>query len=731
MAANVPRPGPANLGPNAGLDEWLEEAKQCHYLPERAMKELCEKVKEILMEESNIQPVCTPVTVCGDIHGQFYDLLELFRVAGGMPGETDVQAPKSMTAVITSEDIEPPTEITNPKLRKKLKSPGGGAGSGDADEDDDGEEEQQGGNDVPAVNTVTSSQSAETRFVFLGDYVDRGYFSLEAFTLLMCLKAKYPDRIVLVRGNHESRQITQVYGFYEECQQKYGNASVWKACCHVFDFLVLAAIVDGELLCVHGGLSPEIRTIDQIRVVARAQEIPHEGAFCDLVWSDPDDIDTWAVSPRGAGWLFGDKVATEFNHVNGLKLIARAHQLVNEGYKSHRKPKPRSRPINPIAAAIQSWIPAALPLLESGDQDLRNESLINSAPKRFTIYEPLALLPTGSFTSEAWTSILRTCDEAASSSLWQSILQEISKAGQGVVTHLAVNEGIPLHKDGEDNENVRRSPSGLRMLFGDFGSWEGVGENPTKGDFENAFWVGTKQNGIFQTWAPRWTMFSRGNVKEKARVLGFKRPLAKGRERQEEDSSWAVDLYAGIGYFVFSYAALGMRVLCWEINPWSVEGLRRGALANKWSVKVIEGDDLLLPVEQLLAGGEKIVVFLESNEKAQGRIGEIQETGLARNIEHVNCGFLPTSEPVWKSAWEVTKLAPEAWLHLHENVGINDIEHRRGSIQGAFETWAVSGASSRTPKVEHVEQVKTFAPGVWHCVFDVRIIGGSISNNGT
>lgn len=147
------------------------------------------------------------------------------------------------------------------------------------------------------------------------------------------MPARYPDRIVLVRGNHESRQITQVYGFYEECQTKYGNASVWKACCQVFDFLVLAAIVDGTVLCVHGGLSPEIRTIDQIRVVARAQEIPHEGAFCDLVWSDPEDIDTWAVSPRGAGWLFGDKVATEFNHVNGLKTIARAHQLVNEGYK--------------------------------------------------------------------------------------------------------------------------------------------------------------------------------------------------------------------------------------------------------------------------------------------------------------------------------------------------------------------------------------------------------------
>ncbi|OAA70357.1 serine/threonine-protein phosphatase ppe1 [Cordyceps fumosorosea ARSEF 2679] len=355
MTSSVPRPGPANLSPNAGLDEWLEEAKQCHYLPERAMKELCEKVKEILMEESNIQPVCTPVTVCGDIHGQFYDLLELFRVAGGMPGENDVQAPTTSTAVITSEDIEPP-EITNPKLLKKLKSSGDDATGNDDSENADPVTEAAAGS-ADANSTISSSQSAQTRFIFLGDFVDRGYFSLETFTLLMCLKAKsvtpvfapplrdsswlislryrYPERIVLVRGNHESRQITQVYGFYEECQKKYGNASVWKACCHVFDFLVLAAIVDGEVLCVHGGLSPEIRTIDQIRVVARAQEIPHEGAFCDLVWSDPEDVETWAISPRGAGWLFGDKVATEFNHVNGLKLIARAHQLVNEGFKYH------------------------------------------------------------------------------------------------------------------------------------------------------------------------------------------------------------------------------------------------------------------------------------------------------------------------------------------------------------------------------------------------------------
>ncbi|KAK6349531.1 hypothetical protein TWF696_005816 [Orbilia brochopaga] len=260
--------GPMSVGEGSsssggGPDEWLEMAKKCKYLPESDMKRLCELVKECLMEESNIQPVKSPVTVCGDIHGQFYDLMELFKVGGGFP---------------------------------------------------------------PDIN-----------YVFLGDFVDRGYFSLETFTLLMCLKAKYPSHITLVRGNHESRQITQVYGFYEECQTKYGNASVWKSCCQVFDFLALAAIIDGKVLCVHGGLSPEIRTLDQIRVVARAQEIPHEGAFCDLVWSDPEDVDTWAVSPRGAGWLFGDKVASEFNHVNNLTLISRAHQLVNEGYKYHFK----------------------------------------------------------------------------------------------------------------------------------------------------------------------------------------------------------------------------------------------------------------------------------------------------------------------------------------------------------------------------------------------------------
>ncbi|QPG74140.1 sporulation-induced protein [Brettanomyces nanus] len=248
-----------------GPDQWLEDIKNCKYLPESDMKILCEKVKDLLMEESNIQPVKSPVTVCGDIHGQFHDLLELFKIAGGFPSDSNLS----------------------------------------------------------------------TNYIFLGDYVDRGYFSLETFTLMMILKVKFSQHITLVRGNHESRQITQVYGFYEECLTKYGSTMVWKYCCQVFDFLTLSAIIDGRILCIHGGLSPEIRMLDQIRVLSRAQEVPHEGGFCDLVWSDPDNVDTWAISPRGAGWLFGAKVAREFNHINNLQLIARAHQLVMEGFRYH------------------------------------------------------------------------------------------------------------------------------------------------------------------------------------------------------------------------------------------------------------------------------------------------------------------------------------------------------------------------------------------------------------
>ena len=220
MAPKVPQPGPARLTSNADLDEWLDQAKKNKYLPERVMKQLFELCKELLMEESNTQPVSTPVTVCGDIHGQFYDLLELFRVAGGMPGEENMAAATGEDAAppkrkgISADDIEPPTEITDPKLKKKIKmrmqkvdewpmegSEGENGSGGELtteDEDDDvNDEEERRGRSRTVEREMGDSKEGHQglpgnqNFIFMGDFVDRGYFSLETLTLLLCLKARY------------------------------------------------------------------------------------------------------------------------------------------------------------------------------------------------------------------------------------------------------------------------------------------------------------------------------------------------------------------------------------------------------------------------------------------------------------------------------------------------------------------------------------------------------------
>lgn len=176
---------------------------------------------------------------------------------------------------------------------------------------------------------------ANNRYIMIGDFVDRGYNSVETITLLFLYKLKYPDRLVLLRGNHESRNITYMYGFYDEIGKKYGNYNPWYYFNEVFDYLPLAAIIEGSLFCVHGGLSPKIATIDLMRSIQRNVEIPSSGPLCDLMWSDPEDIDTWKKNSRGAGWLFGAKVVKEFQQFNNVDMIFRAHQLVKEGYKKH------------------------------------------------------------------------------------------------------------------------------------------------------------------------------------------------------------------------------------------------------------------------------------------------------------------------------------------------------------------------------------------------------------
>ncbi|CAH1389888.1 unnamed protein product [Nezara viridula] len=177
-----------------------------------------------------------------------------------------------------------------------------------------------------------------TTFLFLGDYVDRGYHSVETYLLLLCLKVSYPQRITLLRGNHESEEITQVYGFYDECLHKYGNILVWKYCLNTFNILPIGAVIDNRLMCVHGGLSPDLIKVDEIYKIERNMDVPHDGIFCDILWSDPDDQRKgWNVSPRGAGYLYGPDVVDKFRHDNNLDYIIRAHQLVLEGYKWHFK----------------------------------------------------------------------------------------------------------------------------------------------------------------------------------------------------------------------------------------------------------------------------------------------------------------------------------------------------------------------------------------------------------
>jgi len=241
----------------ADYDKWIEQLYQCKHLSEEQVTGLCEAAQEILITEANVQPVRCPVTVSGDIHGQFYDLMELFRIGGKPP---------------------------------------------------------------------------YTNYLFMGDYVDRGYYSVECITILVTLKVRYKERIHMTRGNHESRQITQVYGFYDECLRKYGNSKVWKCFTDLFDYFPLTSVVENQIFSLHGGLSPQIDTLDHIMGLDRVQEVPHEGPMCDLLWSDPDDRCGWGISPRGAGYTFGQDLSEQFSHTNGLTLISRAHQLVMEGY---------------------------------------------------------------------------------------------------------------------------------------------------------------------------------------------------------------------------------------------------------------------------------------------------------------------------------------------------------------------------------------------------------------
>ncbi|KAJ0115808.1 hypothetical protein N8I77_012866 [Diaporthe amygdali] len=170
-------------------------------------------------------------------------------------------------------------------------------------------------------------------FLFLGDYVDRGKQSLETILLLLCYKLKFPENFFLLRGNHECANVTRVYGFYDECKRRC-NVKIWKTFIDTFNTLPIAAIVAGKIFCVHGGLSPALRDMDDIRNIARPTDVPDYGLLNDLLWSDPADMDAdWEANERGVSYCFGKKVITDFLTTHDFDLVCRAHMVVEDGYE--------------------------------------------------------------------------------------------------------------------------------------------------------------------------------------------------------------------------------------------------------------------------------------------------------------------------------------------------------------------------------------------------------------
>lgn len=364
------------------------------------------------------------------------------------------------------------------------------------------------------------------------------------------------------------------------------------------------------------------------------------------------------------------------------------------------------------------------------------QHIIASVTPSYVIYKPMLVLPVTNVTRSEWYELLLMLREDSQNA--RPFFTAL--ASRFDVTHIAINAPIPALRSGDSSDttedNLIRSPTNLTPLLGDFGPLLPPYPHhvPFQADFDSAFWVSTRQNGIKQVWAPRYTMFSNGNVTEKARIL--KLPTVKQSVEQGKltgTGCTAVDLFSGVGYFAFSYAKAGVsKVLCWDLNPWSIEGLERGATSNKWSCKTLTHvtsakaspshiDPVIL--KNAAKSSANLLAFCETNELASQRI-DAMRAGLPP-IRHVNCGMLPTAGASWKTAIKIIDSNLGGWIHLHESMMEKDASKRSEAyvvlLQDYYETLLPSGSLSDIVVLEATVKVKSMGPRLWHHVLDFRI----------
>jgi len=367
----------------------------------------------------------------------------------------------------------------------------------------------------------------------------------------------------------------------------------------------------------------------------------------------------------------------------------------------------------------------------------QQHQLIENIPTNFKydLYPPLLLLPPSSpfLTLPLWKNYISYLTDKQKN-IFFSLLAGLFKA-----THIAINAPIP------SDDNIIRRPL-VTPLYGTFGSVKSdsidnidISNNNNHDaaainkNIDDTFWVSTTQNGIYQTWAPMHTMFSRGNIREKTRIL-------EKISADVDKNFTVVDLYVGIGYFTFSYLKAGARlVLGWDINPWSIEGCRRGAVHNGWTTSVVVGKDVQdqdgrhrdVMMEQNGSMGylkknvqdSRLLLFNESNIHAPSRMEKLMEEVGYVPVRYVNLGLLPTSRPSYILAVQILLMnRPNkvGTVFVHENVGQNEISPKAIEIVQAFhDLLTEQGGKDWVVDCRHVEKVKSWAPGVFHCVFDI------------